>query len=227
MYHIDYSWKNLKENTPSWLTRRNVHLGLGVLWILLLIPAFLFWKESILFVIVMSIYANVEASFAAREGASAEKEQKESRKRIEETLSKLYDREEREEENFKEILSTMNGMKEDIMALGRETQAALTELREAIATETDQAVEKIIAATNADAATADAIREAVEGVKGIIPDEVEEVDIPTAETPADEPAEGGDDTPVGSVSEDPAPAPSDVPEGEDPAVVEDEARTEE
>lgn len=227
MYHVEYSWRNFRENTPSWLTRRNVHLGLGIMWILLLIPAFLFWKESILFVIVMSIYANVEASFAAREGASAEKEQKESRKRIEETLVKICDREEKEEESFNQILSTMQGLKEDIMALGRETQSALTELREAIAQETDQAVEKIIAVTSADEATAQAIRDAVADVKNIIPDEVEEVDIPTAETPADEPAEGGDDTPVGSVSEDPAPAPSDVPEGEDPAVVEDEARTEE
>ena len=152
MYHVDYSWRNLRENTPSWLNRRNIHLGLGIMWILLLIPAFLFWKESILFVIVMSIYANVEASFAAREGAASEAEQRESTSRIKETLSKLYDREEREEENFEEILSTMNGMKEDIMALGRETQAALTELREAIAVEADQAVEKIIAATSADEA---------------------------------------------------------------------------
>lgn len=196
MYHIDYSWKNLKENTPSWLTRRNIHLGLGILWILLLIPAFLFWKESILFVIIMSVYANAEASFAAREGAASEAEQKKSTSRIEETLSKLYDREEREEENFEEILSTMNGMKEDIMALGRETQAALTELREAIAVEADQAVQKIIEATNADSATADAIREAVAGVKGIIPDEVEETDIPTTDTPEGEPGDGSVEEPV-------------------------------
>jgi hypothetical protein len=28
-------------------------------------PAFFFWKESLLFVIAMSLYANIEASFAA------------------------------------------------------------------------------------------------------------------------------------------------------------------
>ena len=247
MYHIDYSWRNFRENTPSWLTRRNVHLGLGIIWILLLIPAFLFWKESILFVIVMSIYANVEASFAAREGASAEKEQIESRKRIEETLVKICDREEKEEESFNQILSTMQGLKEDIMALGRETQSALTELREAIAQETDQAVEKIIAVTSADEATAQAIRDAVADVKNIIPDNVEETDVPAVQEPVDEPAAPVDETPVGATdqnpdgpvegdveedaaSDDPAPetpAPSDVPEGENPAVVEDEARTEE
>ena len=186
MYHVEYSWRNLRENTPSWLCRRNVHLGLGIMWILLLIPAFLFWKESILFVIVMSIYANVEASFAAREGAASEKEQIESRKRIEETLVKICAREEKEEESFKEILSTMNGMKEDIMALGNQTKAALSELREAIANETDQAVEKIIAATSADEATAQAIRDAVADVKNIIPDDVEETDVPAVQEPAEE-----------------------------------------
>lgn len=189
MYHIDYSWKNLKENTPSWLSRRNIHLGLGILWILLLVPAFLFWKESILFVIIMSIYANAEASFAAREGASAEKEQIESRKRIEETLSKLCDREEKEEENFKEILSAIKQQKEHIMAIGKETQAALADLHEAIVVETEQAARKIIEATNADTATADAIREALAGVKNIVPDEVEEpvdpVDPVDPEAPAD------------------------------------------
>ena len=75
------------------------------------------------------------------------------------------------------------------MAIGNETKAALTELREAIATETDQAVEKIIAATNADAATAEAIREAVADVKNIIPDDVEDTDVPAVQ----DPDEGGED----------------------------------
>lgn len=189
MYHIDYSWKNLKENTPSWLSRRNVHLGLGVLWILLLIPAFLFWKESILFVIIMSIYANAEASFAAREGAESESEQEKTRHQVDKMLSILESHEKKgEEEGLSRVLSAIEQQKEQIMAIGNETKAALTELREAIATETDQAVEKIIAATNADAATADAIREAVADVKNIIPDAVEETDIPTNDAPVDEPA---------------------------------------
>lgn len=86
------------------------------------------------------------------------------------------------------MLSAVISNQEEIMAIGNETKAALTELREAISTEADQAVEKIIAATNADAATAEAIREAVEGVKGIIPDAVEETEIPTVDAPEGEPA---------------------------------------
>lgn len=42
-----------------------VHLFLGIFWIILAIPALLWWKDSILFIILMSIYANAEASFAA------------------------------------------------------------------------------------------------------------------------------------------------------------------
>lgn len=237
MYHVDYSWRNLKEKFPSWATRRNIHLGLGIMWILLLIPAFLFWKESILFVIVMSIYANVEASFAAREGASSEKEQRESRKRIEETLVKICDREEKEEESFKEILSGIATLKEEIMAVGRETQAALNELHEAIVVETEQAARKIIEATNADAATADAIREALAGVKNIIPDapveeptpeptpepDPEPAPEPPADLPVDPapdaapeedpaPAEPADEEPVDEPVEDPAPADTDADE---------------
>ena len=197
MYQIDYSWKNLKENPPSWLSRRNIHLGLGILWILLLIPAFLFWKESILFVIIMSIYANAEASFAAREGAESENEQAKTRHQVEKILSIVESHEEKgDEEGLSRVLSAIEQQKEYIMAIGNETRAALTELREAIATETDQAAEKIIAHVNADEATAQAIREAVEGVKGIIPDEVEETDIPTTDTPEGEPGDGSVEEPV-------------------------------
>ena len=51
----------------AWL-REHRHLLLGWMWVGLLVPTLLWWKESILWVAVMSIYANVEASFAAHEG---------------------------------------------------------------------------------------------------------------------------------------------------------------
>jgi hypothetical protein len=44
---------------------RWIHLGLAVMWIILVVPGVLLWKESILFVILLSLYANIEASFAA------------------------------------------------------------------------------------------------------------------------------------------------------------------
>lgn len=47
----------------KWLSRR--HLILGWAWIVLAVPALLWWKDSVLFVILLSLYANSEASFAA------------------------------------------------------------------------------------------------------------------------------------------------------------------
>lgn len=44
-----------------------IHLILGIFWILMAVPTFLFWKDSILLVLLMSLYANAEASFAAWE----------------------------------------------------------------------------------------------------------------------------------------------------------------
>lgn len=41
------------------------HLTLAIFWITMTVPAVLFWKESILLVIMMSLYANIEASLAA------------------------------------------------------------------------------------------------------------------------------------------------------------------
>lgn len=50
--------------TSKELWRRR-HLALAVLWVVLLIPSLLWWKDSVLWVIVLSIYANFEASLAA------------------------------------------------------------------------------------------------------------------------------------------------------------------
>ena len=46
-----------------------------VLWIVLLIPSILWWKDSILWVIIMSWWANVSASAAAFLAAHGEKAQ--------------------------------------------------------------------------------------------------------------------------------------------------------
>jgi len=47
-----------------WITR-NRHRLFGWAWILLAIPSVLWWKDSIIWVILLSLYANAEASFAA------------------------------------------------------------------------------------------------------------------------------------------------------------------
>lgn len=44
---------------------RWIHLSLGILWILLCIPGLIWWRDQVWFVVAMSLYANIEASFAA------------------------------------------------------------------------------------------------------------------------------------------------------------------
>lgn len=45
-----------------WLSWR--HLVAGYVWALLLIPSLVWWQQSVLLVIIASLYANSEASFA-------------------------------------------------------------------------------------------------------------------------------------------------------------------
>lgn len=57
---------------------RHVHLGLTVAWILLLIPTMLWWKDSILWVAAMSLYANVVGHWSAYQATRAEKAERDS-----------------------------------------------------------------------------------------------------------------------------------------------------
>lgn len=200
MYHIEFSGRK----TMEWL-RRNAYMVLALLWVGLVIIALSTWERTGLLVVLMGLYIIVVGSMVITEAAQ-------SVSSVKRTLDFLEYREDRNEGDTHKLFAAIASQQEDIMAIGTETKAALTELREAISTEADQAVEKIIAATNADAATADAIREAISGVKGIIPDDVEETDIPTTGTPADEPAP---ETPVDAPVED-APV-EDTPVADEPA----------
>lgn len=53
-----------------WLKR--FHLTMMIVWAALAIPGILWWRESILFVIILSIYANFAGEFAAYQAARAE-----------------------------------------------------------------------------------------------------------------------------------------------------------
>jgi hypothetical protein len=44
-------------------------------WAGLAVPGLLWWKESITFVVIMSLYANLAGEFAAYQGARAEERQ--------------------------------------------------------------------------------------------------------------------------------------------------------
>lgn len=51
---------------------RRFHAGMTALWLVLAVPSVLWWKDSILWVIVLSVWANVASHFGAWQGARAE-----------------------------------------------------------------------------------------------------------------------------------------------------------
>jgi len=51
---------------------RRLHAGLTVVWLILAIPAILLWRNSIAFLVFVSIYANVASHFSAWQGARSE-----------------------------------------------------------------------------------------------------------------------------------------------------------
>lgn len=51
---------------------RKVHLAATVTWLLLGIPTVIWWKQSILWVAIMSLYANFVGHFSAYQAARAE-----------------------------------------------------------------------------------------------------------------------------------------------------------
>ena len=61
---------------PSSKTLLKLNLWLTVLWLLLIIPTLIWWKDSILWVAMMSIWANVASHFAAYIAGRAEEAQK-------------------------------------------------------------------------------------------------------------------------------------------------------
>lgn len=50
---------------------RQVHLAFVALWVLLIIPTLLFWRESILWIAFMSLYAIITSHWGAYEAAKA------------------------------------------------------------------------------------------------------------------------------------------------------------
>lgn len=53
------------------------HATMTVFWVIMVIPALLLWKESILFVIFISLWANVASHWASFQAAHGEKRVKE------------------------------------------------------------------------------------------------------------------------------------------------------
>lgn len=51
---------------------RAIHATLTIIWALMIIPAVLWWKDSVPFLVMVSVYANLAGHWAAYEAATEE-----------------------------------------------------------------------------------------------------------------------------------------------------------
>jgi hypothetical protein len=68
--------RQLLEDPKVW---RHVHAALTVAWFCAVVPTLLWWSESVLWVALMSCWANAAAHFSAWQGARGEEHQDEAR----------------------------------------------------------------------------------------------------------------------------------------------------
>jgi len=61
----------LPDPSPRALVR--FHLAMMVLWVVLFVPTFLYWRHSVLWVAIMSQYANFVGHFSGYDAARAER----------------------------------------------------------------------------------------------------------------------------------------------------------
>lgn len=59
-------------NSPTFLAR--FHGYATLVWVLLMIPSLLLWKESLLWVIIMSVWANVAGHWSSWQASRAERQ---------------------------------------------------------------------------------------------------------------------------------------------------------
>lgn len=60
------------------MTAPRFHYAMSMVWAVLLIPTLLWWKESVLWVATMSLYANGASHLSAAKASRAEEEAKKS-----------------------------------------------------------------------------------------------------------------------------------------------------
>lgn len=68
-------WPRLARLREAWAkpaTWRKVHARLTLIWLILIIPSVLWWRESIAWLVFMSVWANVAGHFSAWQGSRAE-----------------------------------------------------------------------------------------------------------------------------------------------------------
>jgi hypothetical protein len=64
--------------SSSRIKASTLHTVLTVVWALLALPTLLLWRDSVLWVALMSLWANIAAHWGAREAAKAKENQQEA-----------------------------------------------------------------------------------------------------------------------------------------------------
>lgn len=54
-------------------SHEKIHLGLTLLWVVLIVPSLLWWQESVPWLVAVSVYANIAGHYAAFEAARADR----------------------------------------------------------------------------------------------------------------------------------------------------------
>lgn len=54
------------------MTLRRLHAGLTLLWVICLVPGVLWWRNSVPFLVAVSIYANIAGHWSSWQAARAE-----------------------------------------------------------------------------------------------------------------------------------------------------------
>jgi hypothetical protein len=72
--HPERRWHRLIRWSGTASALRHVHGWLTLLWLLLAIPAVMWWRYSVPFLVFVSVYANVTGHWAAWQAARAEEE---------------------------------------------------------------------------------------------------------------------------------------------------------
>jgi hypothetical protein len=66
-------WHRLRDALNEPKTWVRIHGALTVAWILLITPSVLFWRDSVAWLVIMSVWANVASSAASWQAAKADR----------------------------------------------------------------------------------------------------------------------------------------------------------
>lgn len=65
-------------STTTKVKASTIHTALTLVWVVLVVPTLFWWRESVMWVALMSLWANIASHWAAREAAKAKESQQEA-----------------------------------------------------------------------------------------------------------------------------------------------------